>query len=279
MAIKDILLVLKSYPTPTSDNAIEYAVSVASTIGSHIAAIACETHVEVPGSLISSSFVNIPAIIGEEAHKSRVNAENLLRTFEGAAARQGVVFEAIRERAFSGAAPDLFTEYARLRDLAIVPLGEGDDQSCLEAIIFGSGKPTLVVPERSASQQFQLRTAVVAWDFSRTAARAVADALPLLQRAKQVRVVTICGEKSIDSRRSAVELAKNLARHGVEVTLDKAASKGASIGEVLGSYVRSFDADMLVMGAYGHTRLREFILGGATRSLLAKPPVPIFFSH
>jgi nucleotide-binding universal stress UspA family protein len=159
-----------------------------------------------------------------------------------------------------------------------VPLAEGDDQSCLESIIFGSGKPTLVVPERSASR-FELRTAVVAWDFSRTAARAVADALPLLQGAKQVRLVTISGEKSIDSRRSAEELAKNLARHGVEVTLDKVASKGASIGEALESCVRSFDADMLVMGAYGHTRLREFILGGATRSLLAKPPVPIFFSH
>lgn len=279
MTIKDILLVLKSYPAPTRDNAIEYAVSVASTIGSHIAAIACETHVDVPGSLISSSLINIPAIIGEEAHKSRVNADNLLRTFEGAAARQGVLFESISERAFSGEAPDLFTEYARLRDLAIVPLAEGDDQSCLQAIIFGSGKPTLVVPEHSASHQFELGIAVVAWDFSRTAARAVADALPLLQMAKQVRVIAISGEKPIDTRRSAEELAKNLARHGVEVILDKVASKGASIGEVLESHVRSFDADLLVMGAYGHTRLREFILGGATRSLLAKPPVPIFFSH
>lgn len=279
MAIKDILLVLKSYPVPTSHNAIEYAVSIASTIGSHIAAIACETHVDVPGSLISSSLINIPAIIGEEARKSRVNADNLLRTFEDTAARQGVLFESIRERAFSSETPGLFTEYARLRDLAIVPLGEGDDQSCLGAIIFGSGKPTLVVPEHSASQQFQLGTAVVAWDFSRTAARAVADAVPLLQRAKCARLVTISGEKPIDSRCSAEELAKNLARHGVEVVLDKVASKGASIGEALESYVRSFHADMLVMGAYGHTRLREFILGGATRSLLAKPPVPIFFSH
>lgn len=279
MAIKDILLVLKSYPAPTSNDAIEYAVSVASTIGSHIAAIACETHVEVPGSLISSALIDVPAIIGQEAHKSRVNADNLLRTFESAAAKQGVLFESIRERAFTGEAPDLFAKYARLRDLAIVPLGEGDDQSGLEAIIFGSGKPTLVVPEYLASRQFQLMTAVVAWDFSRTAARAVADALPLLQTAKQVRVLTILGEKSIDSRRSAEELAKNLARHGVEVILDKVASKGESIGQVLESYVGSFDADMLVMGAYGHSRLREFILGGATRSLLTKPPVPIFFSH
>jgi nucleotide-binding universal stress UspA family protein len=279
MAIKDILLVLKCYPAATRNNAIEYAVSAASAIGSHIAAIACETHVEVPGSLISSSLINVPAIIAEEAHKSRINANNLLSTFEAAAARQGVLFESIRERALSGVAPALFTEYARLRDLAIVPLEEDDDQSCLEAIIFGSGKPTLIVPERSASHQFQLRTAVVAWDFSRTAARAVADALPLLQMAKHVRIVTVSGEKAIDTKRSAEELAKNLARHGLEVILDRVASKGESIGDVLGTYLRSLDADMLVMGAYGHTRLREFILGGATRSLLAKPPIPILFSH
>jgi nucleotide-binding universal stress UspA family protein len=279
MAIKDILLVLKSYPEPTSDNAIEYAVSAASAVGAHIAAIACETHVEVPSSLISSSLINIPAIIAEEGHKSRVNADKLLGTFEGAASRQGVLFESIRERALSGAAPALFTEYARLRDLAIVPLGEDDDQSCLEAVIFGSGRPTLVVPERSASHQFQLRTAVVAWDFSRTAARAVADALPLLQRAKQVRIVTVSGEKSIETRRSAEELAKNLSRHGLDVVLDRVTSKGEAIGDVLKTHVRSCNADMLVMGAYGHTRLREFVLGGATRSLLAKPPLPILFSH
>ena len=279
MAIKDILLVLKSYPAPTGNNAIEYAVSAASMIRSHVAAIACETHVEVPSSLISSSLVNIPAIIGEEAHKSRVNADNLLRTFEEAAGKQGVLFESIRERALSGVAPDLFTDYARLRDLTIVPLAEGDDQSCVEAVIFGSGKPTLVVPDRPGSPQFQLGTVAVAWDFSRTAARAVADALPLLQLAKHVRIVTVSEEKPIDTTRSAEELAKNLARHGLKVTLDQVASKGESIGDVLGAYVRSCDADMLVMGAYGHTRLREFILGGATRSLLAKPPVPILFSH
>jgi len=279
MAIKDILLVLKSYPEPTSDKAIEYAVSAASTIGSHIAAIACETHVEVPSSLISSSLINVPAIIAEEAHKSRINADKLLSTFENAAARQGVLFESIRERALSGVAPALFTEYARLRDLAIVPLADDDDQSCLEAIIFGSGRPTLVVPERWGSHPFQLRTAVIAWDFSRTAARAVADAIPLLETAKHVRVVTVAGEKSIETRRSAEELAKNLARHGLDVVLDKVTSKGESIGDVLASYVRSCNADMLVMGAYGHTRFREFVLVGATRSLLAKPSLPILFSH
>ena len=173
----------------------------------------------------------------------------------------------------------MLAEYARLRDLTIVPVSEGDDQWSAETIIFGSGKPTLVLPERAPSRQFQFGTIVVAWDFSRTAARAVADAIPLLEKAKHVRIVTVTGEKPIDSKRSAEELARNLSRHGLEVCLDRVASKGRSVGEVLESHLQSCDADMLVMGAYGHSRFREFVLGGATRSLLAKPPLPILFSH
>jgi nucleotide-binding universal stress UspA family protein len=278
MAIKDILLALKSYPEPTKSTAIEHAVSIASSIGSHIAAIACETHVEVPSSVISSSLLNVPAIIAEDAHRSLVNANSLLATFETAAARQGVMFESIRERALSREAPAMFIEYARMRDLTIVPVSEGDEWSA-EAIIFGSGRPTLVLPEGAPSRQFQLGTIVVAWDFSRPAARAVADAIPLLEKAKYVRIVTVTGEKPIDSKRSAEELAKNLSRHGLEVVLEGVASKGRAVGEVLESYVQSCNADMLVMGAYGHSRFREFILGGATRTLLAKPPLPILFSH
>jgi nucleotide-binding universal stress UspA family protein len=279
MAIKDILLVLKSYPEATKNAAIEYAVSAASAIGSHIAAIACETHVEVPSSLISSSLINISAIIAEEARKSKSNAKNLLAAFEESAARQGVMFESIRERALSGEAPGLFAEYARLRDVTIVPVPEDDDRAVAEAIIFGSGRPTLIVPELAPSPQFQLGTIVVAWDFSGTAARAVADALPLLEMAKHVRIVTVTGEKPLDTKRSAEELAKNLSRHGLEIILDKIPSKGQPIGDVLEAHVRSCNADMLVMGAYGHSRFMEFVLGGATRGLLAKPPVPILFSH
>ena len=279
MAIKDILLALKSYPEPTKSIAIEHAVSIASAIGGHMAAIACETHVEVPGSFISSSLINVPAIIAAEAHKSLANAEGSLATFEAAATKQGLVFESIRERALSIEVPAMFAEYARLRDLTIVPVADSDDLWYAESIIFGSGKPTLVLPERAPSRQFQFGTIVVAWDFSRTAARAVADAIPLLEKAKNVRIVTISGEKPIDSKRSAEELAKNLSRHGIEVVLEKVSSNGREVGEVLESYTQSCNADMLVMGAYGHSRFREFILGGATRNLLAKPPLPILFSH
>jgi nucleotide-binding universal stress UspA family protein len=279
MAIKDILLALRSYPEPTKASVIEHAIAIAAALDSHIAAVACEIHIEIPSGLVSTSLLNVPGLIAAETHKSRANVHNLLTAFEATAARQGVRFESIRERSLSGEAPAMFVEYARLRDLTIVPAPEDHGQWCSEAIIFGSGKPTLVLPEVGSVPSFQLKTVLVAWDFSRAAARAVADAIPLLERATHVRVVTVTDEKPIDSKHSAEELAKNLSRHDLEVELDRIEAKGRTIGEAIEADAKSCDADLLVMGAYGHSRLREFILGGATRSLLAKPPLPILFSH
>jgi len=119
----------------------------------------------------------------------------------------------------------------------------------------------------------------VAWDFGRVAARAIADAIPILERAREVRIVTVTNEKIIDSKHSAEQLAKNLSRHGIDVTLDKVDAAGRSIGQVLQTLVASCAADLLVMGAFGHSRFREFVLGGATKSLLSKPPIPVLFSH
>jgi hypothetical protein len=102
-----------------------------------------------------------------------------------------------------------------------VHVGEHFDQQYAESIIFGSGRPILVIPHtRKRTGAFTFDTVVVAWDFSRPAARAVADALPILERAKRTNVVTITNEKVIETKRSGAELAKHLARHGVEVVLD-----------------------------------------------------------
>jgi nucleotide-binding universal stress UspA family protein len=136
-----------------------------------------------------------------------------------------------------------------------------------------------VLPEGPQARPFELGTVAVAWDFSRAAARAISDAMPLLEKARKVRVVTVTNEKKLDDKHSAEALAKNLARHGIDVVLDKVDAAGRRIGSVLETYTASHRADVLVMGAYGHARWREFILGGATQSLLSKPPLPILFSH
>jgi nucleotide-binding universal stress UspA family protein len=277
MAFKDILVVLTSYPEPTPVSAVEDAVSVAAVLGAHIAALSCEMHVQLPGHFISGATVGLPGIIAGESGKSRRNAQDLLAAFDAAAEKSGVSRESILQKCKTFEVPDMLVEYARLRDLTILP--ESNDQWFAEAVIFGSGKPTLVLPQRPRSRPFELGTVAVAWDFSRAAARAVSDAIPLLEKAKKVRVVTVLNEKHLDNKHSAEELSKHLSRHGIDVVLERVDAKGRRIGEVLEAYVASHAPDMLVMGAYGHSRLRELVLGGATKSLLSKPPLPILFSH
>jgi nucleotide-binding universal stress UspA family protein len=277
MAVRDVLLTLTSYPDPTPVSVVDDAVSFASSFGCHITAIACEVHVPVPGSFLGGSLVG--GIAAGETHRSLKNAQALLAAFESSAEKAGIPHQTVLERCLTPQVPTRFVEYARLRDLTITSVPESYDQWYCETIIFESGKPTLVLPESPRAKPFDLKTVVVAWDFSRAAARAVADAIPLLEKAREVRIVTVTNEKIFDSKHSAEELAKNLSRHGIDVVLDKVDAAGRAIGEVLEAHVASCNADILVMGAYGHSRFREFILGAATKSMLSKPPIPILFSH
>ena len=279
MAFKDILVALTSYPEPSPLSVVDDAVTIAAVLGAHLAALSCETHVQVPGHFLSGSFAHIPGIIAGEGAKSRQNAQDLLAAFDKVAERAGVPHETILEKCTSTDFLSLLLDYARLRDLTIIPVAESYEQMYPEAVIFGSGKPTMVLPKTLRTRPFELGTVAVAWDFSRAAARAISDALPLLEKARKVRVVTIVDEKHMDTEHSAEELAKNLARHGIDVVLDRVEAKSKPIGSVLESYTLSNAVDLLVMGAYGHSRLRQFILGGATKSLLSKPPLPILFSH
>jgi nucleotide-binding universal stress UspA family protein len=283
MSFKDVLVALTTYPEPTPESAVDDAVDLAAALGAKISAIACEVKVNVPGSVLGDYLLDIPAMVATEVKKeSATNAQQLLATFQDAAEKRGIFQERISEHCLTSEVPEVLIEYSRLRDLTIVPVPEGNyfDQRYAESIIFGSGRPTVVLPHtRKRTGSFALDTVIVAWDFSRPAMRAMADAMPILEKAKRVCVLTVTKEKAIDTRRSGAELAKHLARHSVDVVLDEVDAKGRSIGDVFEAHVTYRNADLLVMGAYGHSRIREFILGGATMRMLARPPVPVFLSH
>lgn len=282
MAFKDTLLTFTTYPDPTPAAVIDDALGVAEALGSQLSAIACAVERRAPGGFLADMVINFPAMAAAEFKKSRLSADDLLAAFKADAQRRGIFQDAIVKECGPAEVLDVLTAAARLRDLTLVPVPVGDmiDQWFAEAIIFGSGRPTMILPhERKRRGAVSLDVAIVAWDFSRAAARAVADAMPMLARAKRVHVLTVSNEKALDPERSGSELATYLGRHGIETVVDHVDAAGRKIGAVLEAQIEKAQADVLVMGAFGHSRLREFVLGGATRTMLMTPPVPVFLSH
>ena len=161
MAFRDILLTLTSYPEPTPASVVEDAVSIAATLGAHITAVSCQVHVQIPDNLLGS-IANVPGIIAGEAEKSRKSAKDLLTVFDTVAQRVGVLHESVLENCPTSEVPDLLIDYARLRDLRIVPVPESNDQWYAESVIFGSGRPTLILPDAPRARPFELGTVVVA---------------------------------------------------------------------------------------------------------------------
>lgn len=282
MAFKDALLQLSSYPEPTSAASVEQAVLFAEALGARISALTFKIEIPNTGNVLANALLDIPGMVAAERQRSAANMQAVLRVFENMATKRGVPHERIIESCTTAQLADIVTEHARLHDITMIPIGE---QSTLqhyiaECVVFGSGRPTLVLPEEPKRRRPSSFDIVgVAWDFSRPAARAVADALPILQRATVVRVVTVTEEKTIDTRRSSTELAKHLACHGIEAIFEEEEAAGRTIGQALEEYATAHDLDLLVMGAYGHSRMRDFILGGATKTIVANPPLPVLLSH
>jgi nucleotide-binding universal stress UspA family protein len=286
MSFRDVLVVLRAYPARTPASAVEHAALTALAFKSRVSVIACGIKPHVPGNILGNAVFDASALVAEEGRKSADDAQRLLAEFEEAMSRHGVTCKRILETCRPSDVPRCLVDHARLRDLAILPMPEGayvsqlDAQWYAETMIFDSGHPVLVLPQdRKGAGPVAFDTVMVAWDKGRAASRAIADAMPILQAAKRVHVLTVLGEKPIGSMRSGSELAEHLALHGVNVTVKEPDAAHRSIGKVLADEVTASQADLLVMGAYGRSRLREFILGGATKSMLTQPPTTLFLSH
>lgn len=277
--IKDILLTTATYPEATSDAAVGKAVDVASRLGATLTALAFEVEIPRATGLVGGGFIDLGGMIEAERRKSEEAAGAVLASVRTAAAARGVPAETLSRRCLTGDAPRLVTAEAKLHDLSVVPVTavDGVEQWYAESVIFGSGRPILVLPESAPAPA--LARVAVAWDSSRASARALADSLPLLALARQVDVVTVLNEKALDEPASAPGVVRNLGMHGVTARSREVDAAGRAIGDVLRDLVAEDGYDLVVMGAFGHSRLRDFVLGGATKSLLARSPVPLFMSH
>ena len=171
---------------------------------------------------------------------------------------------------------------ARRYDLSIVgqPNPETDERESLfvEAALFDFGRPVLIVPyiQRTA---LKLDRAMVCWDGGRPAARATADALPFLARTKSVELVTVARGPGDRNEIPGADIAHHLARHGLKVELKELVANDIDVPNALLSHAADISADLIVMGGYGHSRLREFVLGGATRGILSSMTAPVLMSH
>jgi nucleotide-binding universal stress UspA family protein len=120
---------------------------------------------------------------------------------------------------------------------------------------------------------------VACWDGSRPAARAIADAMPFLTRARNVEILVVIAERDKSGEITGTNMARHLARHGVKVEIKRLAAGNTDVQAAILSHATDVGADFMILGGYGHSRLREFILGGVTRSILASMPVPVLMSH
>ena len=282
MSLQDILLHIDTYPEPTSDAAIDAAVDVAALLGAQITALALRLTIPVKSNMIAEHLIGLTDLAREEEARSLAAATHGLDRFKARAESRGVFRGVLLETTQFANFAQHVAQRARARDLCIVPVGGALDgqNEVAETLIFHSGRPVLLM-RREAKVNAKLAggVAVLAWDGSVPAARAMADALPILRGMRQVRVLTIVNEKASATAGMAQDAARHLQAHGVETVIDEVDAKGEFISRVLDSYLARTEADLMVMGAYGRSRLREVILGGATEHMLRRAQLPVLMSH
>lgn len=274
---KDIVVNLT--PGQTKDPAVGYAISLASLFGAHLTGIAFALEPAIPPSAMGGIAGDVidNAIADAERHAAAAIAR-----FEEAARKQGVPAEKRSITALVADAANRFGQIARHFDLSVV-LQPDPDRSApndlfVEAALFGSGRPVIVVPYIQ-KDPVKLDHIVCCWDGSATAARAIGDAAPLLAKAKTVQLLIVTTGKESGREEAGADMATHLARHDLKVTLQRITASDIDVGNAILSYVADREGDLLVMGGYGHSRWREFLLGGATRQMLSSMTLPVLMSH
>jgi nucleotide-binding universal stress UspA family protein len=276
--IKDIVVNL---PVDASrDVAIQFSVSVAAELAAHLTGIAFRYEPLMP--VMVDMYGVPPGIIESQRIENEKTAKAAVAKFNEAARRAAIFAEAhILEAAVAGA-PDAFASLARRFDLAVIGQPEPDkpalERRIVESALFDSGRPLLIVPYIQTAD-LKLDRVMVGWDGSRSAARAIADAMPFLVRAKATEVVVVTGEPAKSEEIAGADIAQHLARHGAKVEIKRIVSTDIDVASTILSHAADTSADFLVMGGYGHSRLREFILGGVTRSILSSMTLPTLLSH
>jgi nucleotide-binding universal stress UspA family protein len=275
--IKDVIVSLSA--AGKRDPAADYAISVAATFGAHIAGVAFAYEPVLPVAVVGQVPGDLIDNLRREADRSARAAAD---RFDKAAVKAGLSVETHVVGESSAHAADLFGQITRRFDLSVVGQPERDrdgvEELIAEGALFESGRPTIVVPYIQKGG-LTLDRVLVCWDGSRAAARAIGDAVPFLTRAKNVHVVIVAGDRGKSDELPGVDVGQHLARHGIKVEINRVAAADIDVASAILSYAADQSADFLVMGGYGHSRLREFVLGGVTSTILQSMTLPALMSH
>jgi nucleotide-binding universal stress UspA family protein len=211
----------------------------------------------------------------ERLHKDETD---IIDRFTEAAGAAGVPAGHLVETGADGnGAVSHLVRHGRAADLIVLGKPYGDDSGMPHDVLFAAGVPVIMVPETCPDGVG--RRIVIAWNGGREAARAVRDALPILERAEKVDVLCVNQRVEGSNIRPGSDLAEHLAHHGIKASVDSSSPGKVSVADAIIARITDVRADLLVMGAWGHSRLREMVLGGVTRRILENAPVPVLMSH
>lgn len=223
---------------------------------------------------------NLATIEQETRDREAANAANA-ELLKQLCAKEGVPVRTVTAIDHSRGMIGCVADHTRLHDVLVTGStrsGILSERMMAESLLFETGRPMIVVPP-SCQPGFAGRRIAVAWDNSRTSARALGDALLLLPELAEVILLTVGDEKAIRSSLDDAGLVEALARRGLSARLESRPLNGRKIGDALQDAALDVGADLLVMGGCGHSRLRDFFLGGATMNVLDAPRLPILLSH
>lgn len=231
--------------------------------------------------LVAEGGAAVASIFEVEREKALERAQAALAVFEAEARRAGLVYSSRAISALQGEAAAILGASARLYDLAVVAQPEFArdtfDNTLSQEILFQSGGPVLFMPY-TFKGAFQAKRVGICWDGSRLAARAVRDAMPLLEQAETITVITI-NAANVPADADAAHLVRYLARLKVRTEIDSLKTEKANIQSSILSLAADESLNLLVMGGYGHSRLKETVFGGVTRDMLESMTVPTLMSH
>lgn len=276
--IRIAYLPLMTYPEVVPNDSVLAAVAFAAALGCELYATTFSVDIPHLTSPLARLLIDVPGLIRTTQENSRAHG-NRLQSLVLEAARPHIRAHCSNREVMIGSAAEVAAGEARYFDLALLPWSKGDlvTQALAQAVVFGAGRPSILVPPSASSAPID--HLAIAWDESRVAARALADALSIVEDGDRITVLTVQDEKPLPGHNVAETLASSLERRGFRAEAQSIILGRRPIAEALQDAAMEAGAELLAMGGFGHSRIRDFILGGATKGVLADLRLPVLLSH